>query len=76
MSTEDANLLLYYSFTPGFGYRLTHGFSILISPVITWVYSRNNDGEISQTFLALYNHEINTKNNLLIGGRLALRFQL
>ena len=65
----------YYSFAPNFGFRIAHGFSILIAPAITWVHSRNNNGEISETFFAFYNHEINNNHNLLIGGRLALRFQ-
>jgi len=67
--------LQYYSFAPNFGFRITHNFSVLIAPAITWVHSGNTDGEVSETFFALYNHEINSNNNLLIGGRLAIRFQ-
>jgi len=74
MNIGDTNLY-YFSFAPNLGFRIAYGFSVLVAPTITWVHSVNNDGEISKTFLALYNHEINTKNNLLIGGRLALRFQ-
>jgi len=74
MSIGDTNLY-YCSFAPNLGFRIAYGFSVLVAPTITWVHSRNNDGEISKTFLSLYNHEINSKSNLLIGGRLALRFQ-
>jgi len=74
MGIGDTNIN-YYSFAPNFGFRIAHGFSVLIAPAITWVHFINNGGEISETFLALYNHEINRNHNLLAGARVALRFQ-
>ena len=63
----------YLSFAPNIGFRIISGLSILVSPSITWTYTFNR--ELSEPFFSIINHKINDKNNLLVGARLALRYE-
>ena len=68
------NYPIYLSLTPYFGYKIISGLSVLVGPSITWAYTKN-DIKMATPFFSIMNHKINEKNSLLLGCRIALRFQ-
>ncbi|MCL2380549.1 MAG: hypothetical protein FWC64_03020 [Treponema sp.] len=65
----DTSLIL--SLTPMFGVRLVSGLSILAGPSITWIYG----DDPPQPLFDIHTYEINNRNRLLIGGRIAVRYE-
>jgi len=63
-----------YSFVPSFGFNIISGLSVLVGPSITWRNTVRNN-ELPAPLFYLYKFDFNDRNDLLIGGRLALRFQ-
>jgi hypothetical protein len=64
----------YLGLIPSFGYRIISGLSVLVGPSITWSYTFD-DKEFAEPFFSIFNHKINENHNLIVGGKIALRFQ-
>jgi hypothetical protein len=64
----------YLSLAPGFGVRIISGLSVLAGPSITWEHT-NGDKDSAKPFFSIFNYSINEDNRLLMGARIALRYQ-
>ncbi|NLF43455.1 MAG: hypothetical protein GX587_12230 [Bacteroidales bacterium] len=58
-----------------FGYQLSPKFSILLGPSVSWNHSKYYDAPF-KPFFAIYEHDFNTRNHLVVGARLSLRYVL
>ncbi|MCL2411751.1 MAG: hypothetical protein FWC97_08940 [Treponema sp.] len=64
----------FLNFTANFGFRIGSGTSIVAGPSVTWQYI-GRSGELLEPFFSLHKFDLNERNNLFIGARLALKFQ-
>jgi len=55
------------------GYSIHPKFHISGGPSILWNYKEDNEN-FEKPFFAIYNHEVNENNNILIGMRLSLKY--
>ncbi|MBX3163687.1 MAG: hypothetical protein KF900_04355 [Bacteroidetes bacterium] len=62
------------AFAPYVRYKLNKKFQVAFAPSIVWANSSEANNMYAKPLFALYNKEMDTKNSLLIGARLALSF--
>lgn len=62
------------SFVPYFGYNLNERFSITAAPSVTWSSSSRN-GDLLEPMVSIANFDIDNRNEIVIGARVAIRYR-
>jgi hypothetical protein len=57
-----------------FGYSFNRHFSITAGPSVTWSHC-GKDGSLPKSLFSIVSHEINARNNLVVGARLGVRYR-
>jgi hypothetical protein len=64
-----------FSLTTNLGYCINPRVQFTIGPSVVWNYAGNPD-DLNKPFFSIYRNEINGNNNLIIGLRVALKYNL
>ncbi len=69
---EKSNSIV--SFYPNFGYNISEKFSILAAPTLSWQFAQSGE-ELFGPFCSLKTFDIDSRNELYLGVRVALRYR-
>ncbi len=73
ISTFEKESASIYELHPNFGYRLSDRFSILAAPTLSWQNIQRSSA-FNEPLYSLWNHRIDSRNELYLGLRFALRY--
>lgn len=63
----------WYSMALNYGYCITPGIHLSLGPSVLWYYMEHGD-HFKRPFMALYRHEVNENNKIIVGARVALKY--
>jgi len=64
------------SLTTNLGFSISKKMDVLVGPSVVWNRIDNSSSELNKPFYSIYNTDINDKNKLIVGCRLAIRYNL